>query len=55
MRILGEIAIYPYISNSYGLNEHTRIEKVLKCNLTKGLSEIYSFTQFNKELKSNKT
>jgi hypothetical protein len=29
VRVLGEVAIYPWIENPYGLNEHPRIKKVL--------------------------
>jgi hypothetical protein len=49
--VLGEVAIYPYIDNPYGLNKHTRVEKALKFNLTKGLGERHDFTQSNRGLK----
>jgi hypothetical protein len=51
VKVLGEVAIYPCIDNPYGLNEHTRIEKVLEFNPTKGLGEIHGFTQSNRGLK----
>jgi hypothetical protein len=49
---LDEVAIYLYIDNPYELNEHPRVEKILKFNLTKELSEIHCFIQSNRELKS---
>jgi hypothetical protein len=37
MRVLSEVAIYPWINNPYGLNKHPRVEKVLEFNPTKKL------------------
>jgi hypothetical protein len=37
VRVLGEVSIYACIDNSYRLNEHTRVEKILEFNPTKGL------------------
>jgi hypothetical protein len=51
VKVLGEVAIYPCIDNPYGLNEHTRVEKVLEFNPTKGLGERHVFTQSNRGLK----
>jgi hypothetical protein len=39
VRVLSEVAIYPWIENPYGLNEHPRIKKVLEFNHTKGLAK----------------
>jgi hypothetical protein len=50
-RVLCEVAIYPWIDNSYRWNEHPRVENVLKFNPTKELSERHIFSQSNGELK----
>jgi hypothetical protein len=33
VEVLYEVAIYSWTHNSYGLNEHTRVKKVLEFNL----------------------
>jgi hypothetical protein len=47
-----EVVIYPCINNSYELIEHSKVEKVLKSNSTKGWGKRHGFTQFKRELKS---
>jgi hypothetical protein len=34
VRVLDEIAIYPWIDNPHGLNEHPIVEKILEFNST---------------------
>jgi hypothetical protein len=51
VRVLGEVAIYPCINNPYGLNKHSRVEKVLEYIPTKRLSEKHGLVQFNRGLK----
>jgi hypothetical protein len=51
VRVFDEVGIYPCIDNPYGLIEHTRVNKVLKFNPTKGLGERHGFTQLNEGLK----
>jgi hypothetical protein len=46
VRVLDETDIYSCIDNSYGLNKH------MKFNPIKGLSETHGFTQSNRRLKT---
>jgi hypothetical protein len=47
MRVLGKVAIYTCIDNSYLLNKHPIVDNVLEFNPTKELDEKHGFTQFN--------
>jgi hypothetical protein len=47
MRVLGKVAIYTCIDNSYLLNKHPIVDNVLEFNPTNELDEKHGFTQFN--------